>query len=249
MVQVLLPLSGMGSWIVVVSGALMSMHVLGINLAPLLTVGGISGIVVGLSAQALLGNMISGLNLVRCCITANDSHLMVFGLLQCLWHDCMHCGTMKGVLRLLLCLSDFKRGFYVLPQYLSRPFVVGEKIDVMTSSGGKVVSGFVEEVSPMRTHLRTDHWLSVMVPNKVAKHPVRRSSVSACMYNSCMSTCNISRDALSLHGFMWLNCKAPVAGAVRADNLQRVKNTGVEERAVLQQDARVPLHSLHPLHG
>ena len=64
-VQVLLPLSGMGSWILVVSGALMSMHVLGINLTPLLTVGGISGIVVGLSAQALLGNMISGLNLVR----------------------------------------------------------------------------------------------------------------------------------------------------------------------------------------
>lgn len=29
----------MGSWAVVVSGALMSLHVLGINLAPLLTVG------------------------------------------------------------------------------------------------------------------------------------------------------------------------------------------------------------------
>ncbi|EIE25208.1 hypothetical protein COCSUDRAFT_61447 [Coccomyxa subellipsoidea C-169] len=111
--QVLLPLSGMGSWMLVVSGALMSMHVLGINLTPLLTVGGISGIVVGLSAQALLGNMISGLNL-----------------------------------------------------YLSRPFVVGDRIDVVTSSGGKVVSGFVEEVSPMRTHLRTDHWLSVLIPNK-----------------------------------------------------------------------------------
>ena len=67
--QVLLPLSGMGSWMLVVSGALMSMHVLGINLTPLLTVGGISGIVVGLSAQALLGNMISGLNLVR-----SDNH-------------------------------------------------------------------------------------------------------------------------------------------------------------------------------
>ena len=37
--QVVLPLSGMGSWAVVVSGALMSLHVLGINLAPLLTVG------------------------------------------------------------------------------------------------------------------------------------------------------------------------------------------------------------------
>lgn len=44
---------------------------------------------------------------------------------------------------------------------------MGDKIDVMTASGSKVVTGFVEEVSPMRTHLRTDHWLSVMVPNKV----------------------------------------------------------------------------------
>ena len=43
--------AGMGSWVVFICGALMSMHVLGINLAPLLTVGGISGIVVGLSAQ------------------------------------------------------------------------------------------------------------------------------------------------------------------------------------------------------
>ena len=42
---------GMGSWVVFICGALMSMHVLGINLAPLLTVVGISGIVVGLSAQ------------------------------------------------------------------------------------------------------------------------------------------------------------------------------------------------------
>ena len=84
----------MGSWIVVVSGALMSMHVLGINLAPLLTVGGISGIVVGLSAQALLGNMISGLNLVRCyCITAKSFPI---GLLQSLMHECMHCSAMKS---------------------------------------------------------------------------------------------------------------------------------------------------------
>lgn len=69
-------------------------------------------------------------------------------------------------------------------QYLSRPFVVGDKIDVMTSSGGKVVSGFVEEVSPMRTHLRTDHWMSIMVPNKVREdfcvhHPSASSSHNA----------------------------------------------------------------------
>ncbi len=64
-------------------------------------------------------------------------------------------------------------------QYLSRPFVVGDRIDVMTSSGGKVVSGFVEEVSPMRTHLSTDHGLSVMVPNKVVKHAPQRSSLGS----------------------------------------------------------------------
>ena len=59
----------------------------------------------------------------------------------------------------------------------------------------------------------------------------------------------ISRDAVLVNGSMWLNCKARFAGAVRADYLQRVKNSGVEKCAILQQDARVPLHSLHPLHG
>ena len=40
------------------------LHVLGINVAPLLTVGGVSGILVGLSAQSVMANMIAGINLV-----------------------------------------------------------------------------------------------------------------------------------------------------------------------------------------
>ena len=48
----------------VLSGALMSLHVLGINIQPLLTVGGVSGVIVGLSAQSVVSNMISGVNLV-----------------------------------------------------------------------------------------------------------------------------------------------------------------------------------------
>ncbi len=41
------------------------MHaVLGINIQPLLTVGGVSGVIVGLSAQSVVSNMISGVNLV-----------------------------------------------------------------------------------------------------------------------------------------------------------------------------------------
>ena len=42
----------------------MALHVLGLNIAPLLTVGGVSGVIVGLSAQSVMSNMISGVNLV-----------------------------------------------------------------------------------------------------------------------------------------------------------------------------------------
>ena len=63
--RVVLPLSGLSSWLVVLAGGLMMLHVLGINVQPLLTVTGVSGIIVGLSAQSVMANMISGINLVR----------------------------------------------------------------------------------------------------------------------------------------------------------------------------------------
>lgn len=65
--KIVLPLSGLVSWTAILSGALMSLHVLGINIQPLLTVGGVSGVVVGLSAQSVVTNMISGVNLVSVC--------------------------------------------------------------------------------------------------------------------------------------------------------------------------------------
>ena len=57
--------SGLVSWLVVLAGVLMAMHVVGVNIQPLLTVGGVSGVIVGLSAQSVMANMISGINLVR----------------------------------------------------------------------------------------------------------------------------------------------------------------------------------------
>jgi len=63
--RLLLPLNGLTSWLIVLAGGLSLLHVLGINLAPLLTVGGVSGILVGLSAQSVMANMIAGINLVR----------------------------------------------------------------------------------------------------------------------------------------------------------------------------------------
>lgn len=65
MERIVLPLSGLASWMTVLSGALMALNVMGINIQPLLTVGGVSGVIVGLSAQSVVSNMISGVNLVR----------------------------------------------------------------------------------------------------------------------------------------------------------------------------------------
>ncbi|CAL8465905.1 g5441 [Coccomyxa elongata] len=62
--RVLLPLNGLTSWLIVMAGGLSCLHVLGINVAPLLTVGGVSTILVGLSAQSVMANMIAGINLV-----------------------------------------------------------------------------------------------------------------------------------------------------------------------------------------
>ena len=54
-------------------------------------------------------------------------------------------------------------------QFLSRPFVVGERIDISFSSGGKFMTGYVEQVAPMRTILRTDSCVPVTIPNKVSR--------------------------------------------------------------------------------
>ena len=46
-----------------------AMQVMGINVQPLLAVGGVSGIAIGFGAQSVSANAITGINLVRCCIT------------------------------------------------------------------------------------------------------------------------------------------------------------------------------------
>ena len=63
----MLPISGLASWVVVCGCSLMCLSILGINVKPLLTVGGVSTVLVGLSAQSVLANLISGISLVSCC--------------------------------------------------------------------------------------------------------------------------------------------------------------------------------------
>ena len=41
-------------------------------------------------------------------------------------------------------------------QFLTRPFVVGDRITLKTAGGGVIIAGVVEGISPMRTVIRTD---------------------------------------------------------------------------------------------
>ena len=56
-------------------------------------------------------------------------------------------------------------------QFLSQPFVVGDRVEILTSGGGHVITGTVERVDPMRTILRSDAELPITMPNKVLVTP------------------------------------------------------------------------------
>lgn len=52
-------------------------------------------------------------------------------------------------------------------QFISRPFVVGDRIEISSVGGSKFVVGVVERVDPMRTIIRTDACMPITIPNKV----------------------------------------------------------------------------------
>ena len=55
-------------------------------------------------------------------------------------------------------------------QFLSRPFVVGDRIDITSAGGTKLATGCVEQVDPIYTQLRSDTGLPVTIPNKARPH-------------------------------------------------------------------------------
>lgn len=111
--RILTPISGLTGWVIVVAGVLSSAQVMGINVQPLLAVGGVSGIAIGFGAQSVSANAITGINL-----------------------------------------------------FVSRPFVVGDRVELRTSSGSSVVTGLVERISPMSTTIRNDLSIPISIPNK-----------------------------------------------------------------------------------
>lgn len=62
--RIILPLSSLGGWALIAVSILTALHVFGINIQPLLAVGGVSGIAIGFGAQTVTANAIAGINLV-----------------------------------------------------------------------------------------------------------------------------------------------------------------------------------------
>ena len=51
-------------------------------------------------------------------------------------------------------------------QFVSRPFVVGDRVELRTAGGASVVTGLVERIAPMSTTVRNDHNIPISIPNK-----------------------------------------------------------------------------------
>lgn len=111
--RILTPISSLAGWVIVVAGVLSSVQVMGINVQPLLAVGGVSGIAIGFGAQSVSANAITGINL-----------------------------------------------------FVSRPFVVGDRVELRTAGGASVVTGLVERIAPMSTTIRNDQNIPISIPNK-----------------------------------------------------------------------------------
>ena len=71
--RIAVPVSGLAGWGIVIVGALTCLHEVGINIQPLLTVGGVGGVAIGFGAQTVTANIVSGINLVSTLLFAPQS--------------------------------------------------------------------------------------------------------------------------------------------------------------------------------
>ena len=54
-------------------------------------------------------------------------------------------------------------------QFLSQPFLVGDRVEVATATGTRVLTGVVERIDPMRTIVRSDQDVPITIPNKASR--------------------------------------------------------------------------------
>ena len=91
------------------------------------------------------------------------------GLQTCLnvGHTCCLFCLCFSQLNTLHCRRASSAQTHLCLQFISRPFVVGDRIEISSVGGSKFVVGTVERVDPMRTIIRTDACMPITIPNKV----------------------------------------------------------------------------------
>ena len=110
-------------------------------------------------------------------------------------------------------------------QFISRPFVVGDRIEISSVGGSKFVVGTVERVDPMRTIIRTDACMPITIPNKVGPVPnltalpeheaYRRTSMHTCLHDTYLPSG--SKPIIEPGCFPSLSpCHMPICKSVRA---------------------------------
>lgn len=92
-------------------------------------------------------------------------------------------------------------------QFLSRPFVVGDRIDILTSGGTKFATGFVERVDPIYTVLRTDTGTPVTINNKVC--PPRELNEASPLRSICDSSAYPKFSIIAFNPFTCFLTRGP----------------------------------------
>ena len=70
-------------------------------------------------------------------------------------------------------------------QFLSQPFLVGDRVEVATGNGARVLTGVIERIDPMRTIVRSDAEVPITIPNKASVVPLTGVAALTCHCIGC----------------------------------------------------------------
>ena len=85
-------------------------------------------------------------------------------------------------------------------QFLSQPFLVGDRVEVATGNGARVLTGVIERIDPMRTIVRSDAEVPITIPNKARFTSGCPCSACHCIRCSQAVDCASRTTALAANG-------------------------------------------------
>lgn len=152
--RILVPLNSLATWATAAAAVAAALSAAGVDVRPLLAVGGVGGLAVAIGAQAVLANLAA----------------VSFSFFQRLLRGSNYrqkLSTLTHSLPSIHFMSTTTTTKQGVSLFLSRPFVPGERVSLYLGGGHKFLSGVVERVDPARTTVRDDSALPHLLPNRV----------------------------------------------------------------------------------